>query len=195
MIVQHYAAVEKARTDFRSIPAEEQSPGLLRDGYGPIGKPIGTWITVPEGNPSWNEWCEGEGFALHGLAYLHEIVLADDALLHIARADQLDAFHRYYARDVWAEEGMSGNYTKYMVDWRRVQRETGKAGILIAPYFWAYRLGRMDAAEGDITNQVSDWYYGWDCASGCIWDAKAIVSVTCRPYHARDRRALELEEN
>jgi hypothetical protein len=25
------------------------------------------------------------------------------------------------------------------------------------------------------------WYYGWDCASGCIWDTSVIERVTLEP--------------
>lgn len=41
-------------------------------------------------------------------------------------------------------------------------------GIVIAPYLWSRRM------DGGL------WYYGWDCASGCIWDAAAVASVTAR---------------
>ena len=46
---------------------------------------------------------------------------------------------------------------KVMLD-RRVD------GIIIAPYQWYCRM-------------TVDWYYTWDCASGCIWNLDAIESV------------------
>lgn len=39
-------------------------------------------------------------------------------------------------------------------------------GIIIAPYLWERRL-----------NGGAMWYYGWDCASGCIWNPRAISEV------------------
>ena len=29
------------------------------------------------------------------------------------------------------------------------------------------------------------WYHGWDCASGCIWDLKAIDSINVRRSRAK----------
>jgi hypothetical protein len=57
----------------------------------------------------------------------------------------------------------SGNYL-YYIDWSKVAAK--HQGIIIAPYCYARRLTYHTA-----------WYYGWDCASGCIWDLKAIQSV------------------
>lgn len=37
----------------------------------------------------------------------------------------------------------------------------------ITPYCWPARM------DPDLI-----WYYGWDCASGCIWDASTIHQVT-----------------
>ena len=45
--------------------------------------------------------------------------------------------------------------------WPGVAAE-GWAGIEIAPYIWARRL-----------DGPARWYYGWDAASGCIWDPTA----------------------
>jgi hypothetical protein len=54
--------------------------------------------------------------------------------------------------------------TKNYINWRRVARKYH--GIVIAPYL---RELRFDEAVW--------WYYGWDCASGCIWNRKAIAGV------------------
>jgi hypothetical protein len=45
------------------------------------------------------------------------------------------------------------------IDWPRVAERFD--GVIIAPYQWKHRLELM-------------WYYGWDCASGCIWNARAV---------------------
>lgn len=39
-------------------------------------------------------------------------------------------------------------------------------GIIIAPYQWSCRY-----------DDRTFWYYGWDCASGCIWNLHAITDV------------------
>lgn len=51
------------------------------------------------------------------------------------------------------------------LDWRAIAAKCD--GIIISPYIWARRL-----------NGYSHWYHGWDCASGCIWNPRAIREVT-----------------
>jgi len=41
-------------------------------------------------------------------------------------------------------------------------------GIIIAPYIWQRRLS---------DNPDHFWYYGWDCASGCIWNTEVIEEI------------------
>jgi hypothetical protein len=48
------------------------------------------------------------------------------------------------------------------IDWARIQEQYG--GLIIAPYQWSVRLDFL-------------WYYGWDCASACLWDLTVIQSV------------------
>jgi hypothetical protein len=116
-----------------------------------LGKPVGLWVSVGE---AWKDWCEGEDFYTERLAHCQEIVLAANAnILRLSTAEDLDAFTERFkiADDAFAS-----------IDWSRVYGEY--QGIIIAPYIWARRL--------DLA-----WYYGWDCASGCIWDADAIAEV------------------
>ena len=51
------------------------------------------------------------------------------------------------------------------IDWPAVA--TDYPGLIIAPYQWSCRM-----------SEFTRWYYGWDCASGCIWNADAIARVT-----------------
>ncbi len=60
------------------------------------------------------------------------------------------------------------------VDWTRIASEY--QGIIIAPYVWECRL-----------NDSCNWYYGWDCASGCIWDAAAVALI--EPLQQREEKA------
>lgn len=55
----------------------------------------------------------------------------------------------------------------YTIDWFQVVRNF--PGIIIAPYLWERR-------NSNRSNWDSCWYYGWDCASGCIWDLRCIES-------------------
>lgn len=125
-------------------------------------KPSGLWVSV-DGPDDWRAWCEGEGWGLDRLRHRFVVTLTETArLLVITSPDELRAFD--------AEFGESGQRS-WHVAWDAVAREW--QGIIIAPYLWECRLS--DPA----------WYYCWDCASGCIWDASAIASValleTCVP--------------
>ena len=60
---------------------------------------------------------------------------------------------------------MNSVYDVYDIDWNRVAKKY--QGIIITPYIWERRL-----------TTTCTWYYGWDVASGCIWDNKAIKEIT-----------------
>ena len=50
------------------------------------------------------------------------------------------------------------------IDWAEVASKYD--GIIISPYQWSLRL-----------DMEMMWYYGWDCASGCIWNISAIKEL------------------
>lgn len=124
-------------------------------------KPNGLWISV-EGEKvgyNWKEWCESEKFHLNGLSHSYEIILKEDAkILHLKNADEIFEFTKKYplkTRD-W-----DADWDTYQLEWHEVKKEY--QGIIISPYQWHCRL-----------SLESNWYYGWDCSSGCIWDIKCI---------------------
>lgn len=138
---------------------------------GAPGKPNGLWVSV-EGEDDWLDWCSGEMPEWVNGRAITEIVLHDDAkVLKIESDAQLLAFHhrfgavpdyelQRYPRDMWAKQP----------HWRSVAETY--AGIIIAPYNWARRLDRE-----------TQWYYTWDCASGCIWNLDAIKECKEAGYH------------
>lgn len=121
------------------------------------GKPRGLWLS-DDSDHGWKTWCEGEEWGLGGLIHRAEFDV-DPTRVHLIRSDQeLLAFN--------ARFGVSGEHRWYHgIDWSAAASE--KSGIVITPYLWKMRL---DDRVG--------WYYGWDCASGCIWGADAIVRVS-----------------
>lgn len=122
-------------------------------------KPDGFWVSV-EGEMSWKEWCESEDWGLDRFDFDHEIVLSNDAnILHLCDIGQIDRFHKEYS------ECDNARFDSELIKWNRVAEDY--QGIIIAPYQWDRRLD----------GKVSDWYYGWDCASGCIWDETAIHDI------------------
>lgn len=129
-------------------------------------KPHGLWLSVEgEGSHGWRKWCEGEQWGLANLVYRHVVTLAPDAsvLTLDATRDILDFSKRFVA--VQAGYPPDLRDTTMFLNWPSVANEY--AGLIIAPYNWSLRL-----------DDRTSWYYGWDCASGCIWDHRAIANIT-----------------
>ena len=166
-----------------------------------IGKPHGFWVSdESRGAYGWRTWCRSEGFRPYGFRYEHHVELADNAkILYLRTAKDIDDFADEYKADSELNKTMAelphaewGGASIYEIDWKRVAKKYH--GIIITPYQWKQRLGRHM------------WYYSWDCASGCIWNARAIKSITMvkerkappKPTwqeEARDRRRLMHELN
>ena len=118
-------------------------------------KPRGLWLSV-DGEHSWEEWCESENFGIGPIR--HRVVLAPAAnILYCRDALDLDCLTERYGVEV---PGYS--WRRIAIEWHRIADEY--QGIIITPYIWERRL-----------HDAYLWYYGWDCASGCIWDAGAVA--------------------
>lgn len=135
---------------------------------GDFTKPVGLWVSV-EGEDDWPSWCRGEDFCVGSLTCAHQVTLNPDAtILHISSGVEIEKFHDIYAMPSEFHRGRGfaygGEKDYWGIDWNRVSTECD--GIIIAPYLWSHRL------SGAV-----NWYYGWDCASGCIWNLSAIDSI------------------
>ena len=116
-------------------------------------KPNGLWVSdESEGSDGWRSWCADNESRLGRNAFAIELAL-DASVLTLATPEAIREFDAEF-----------GTGDRYRVAWDRVAARW--QGILITPYQWSLRLSDVD------------WYYPWDCASGCIWDAAAIASVT-----------------
>lgn len=126
--------------------------------WGPCAKPNGLWVSaegVIADDWDWKRWCEAESFRLERLTYATEIHLKPDAdILRINNLGDFGALEEAF--------GLPDSRSKG-INWERVANLW--QGIIIAPYQWERRLSG------------SSWYYPWDCASGCIWDADAVTFV------------------
>ena len=117
-------------------------------------KPKGLWVSV-EGEDDWPTWCRSEEFALERLEIKTSIFLTPSAnILYINSMEELDAFSEEYHITLYGIQDW--------VDWNRVTSIFD--GVIIAPYQWPARMKHS-------------WYYGWYCASGCIWNLSAIKGV------------------
>lgn len=126
----------------------------------PFMKPRGFWISVEGNGDGWSDWCVGEQWGLSRLVIAHDVTLRSEAkILKITSADELDEFHWKYRQPL-----QSRRFDMEQIDWQPVADEF--QGIIIAPYIYERRL-----------SDNCFWYYGWDCASGCVWDAAAIEKI------------------
>lgn len=126
-------------------------------------KPTGFWVSVA-GEDDWPSWCRIEEFRDIDNSVRHEVAFSTAANLLIL--DTATAIH-----DFDSEYGvvLRGGLRGFSIDWPRLYGEYD--GIVIAPYQWSVR------------NSDLGWYYGWDCASGCVWNLHAVASVTPTPEH------------
>ncbi len=117
----------------------------------PCYKPQGLWFEV---DGDWQRWCKAEDWGKEWFVIEHFLEFDPARVLHLESAFTIDLFHERYAIPCGTLRlGLT-------IDWPRVADEY--AGIVIAPYCWERRMEYM-------------WYYGWDCASGCIWDLSIIT--------------------
>lgn len=112
-------------------------------------KPAGLWLS-DEDEFGWKEWCEGEQFRMECFEYAYQITLHDNNnVLFLRDENDLADLNRKYR----SPESEVVNW----VNWNKVMEDFD--GIVISPYQWSLRL------ESQFF-----WYYGWDCAGGCIWN-------------------------
>lgn len=153
----------------------------LYDPYRSSKKPEGLWISVEglKDDINWFDYCKDVDCNLSSLKYKHQITLHPEANIpYISNALQFEAFeHEFMTVNSQIshseEDGIRKFRThtpilqEYTIDWFKVVRNF--PGIIIAPYLWERR-------SSNRSNWCSHWYYGWDCASGCIWDLRCIQS-------------------
>lgn len=126
-------------------------------------KPHAFWVSV-KGEDDWPSWCKSEDFGMGNLGFRHVIALAPHAnILRLSSVRDIDDFDSLYASSQGAFSRRSG------IRWFEVAEQYD--GVIIAPYQWARRM------EG----QASEWYYGWDVASGAIWNTSILSISACEP--------------
>lgn len=145
MRLVHYSA--KGISKFTPTPLAKRG---ARDGGGVGDKPAGLWVSDDECDQNWLAWCVAEGFGLERLRVAQEVILRPNAsILCLGGAPDLDHFVDRYGAPLYP------GARHHWIDWEKVCAVYD--GVVITPYVWERRL------DGPI------WYYGWDCASGCLW--------------------------
>ena len=117
-----------------------------------LRKPKGLWYGI---NDSWIDWCASKEMDWV-YDHIHEVILDESKILKITNLDEFDDFEKEYG-DV--NPILAGMKT---IRFDKVAEKY--SGIEITPYLYERRLSSM-------------WYYGWDCASGCVWAQDAIKEI------------------
>lgn len=121
---------------------------VLQYNKGP--KPRGLWYAI---GTSWIDWVRNEMPDWEG-DYIYKLQLNSNNILFLKTYDDLVSFTQKYSDE------QSLDTTN--INWERVSNEY--SGIEINPY--------QSKARYDIL-----WYYGWDIASGCIWNKNALNTI------------------
>ena len=134
-------------------------------------KPWGLWYSVDE---HWEQWCASEmpewlNARRFAVTFGAENILRLDDPLAVLVFDE-----RYGCEENLG--GMGRSFWYHRIDWPRVCSEYD--GIEIAPYQWSLRM-----------DERVRWYYGWDCASGCVWRPRGMTLEPIGPYVAERTEA------
>lgn len=121
--------------------------------FRPMRKPRGLWLSVDSFKDGWADYLSSAHRFPDLLAYRATVVPAPNSrLLWLKNPQEIADFNTGFGE----RDGIGS-----LVRWDRVAEHF--QGIIIAPHCWTSRI----AVE-------TEWYYSWDCASGCVWDCNAI---------------------
>lgn len=121
-------------------------------------KPNGLWYCVGFGWLDFTTSDFQDFYTIGNRVYAFEISLEGLNVLKITSYEELVKFEEIYLAP---SENEYMKDKKFDIDWSKVAENYD--GIEIAPYIYKARMGHM-------------WYYGWDVASGCIWNTTNLKS-------------------
>lgn len=119
-------------------------------------KPMGLWYAVGFG---WLDFTTSEHTSFYeygNRVHAFEISLDGLNIFKITNYDELVKFEELYLVPGETKYSMNNNWD---INWAKVAENYD--GIEIAPYIYKARMGHA-------------WYYGWDVASGCIWNTSSL---------------------
>lgn len=153
---------------YSSAPLKRLDPNFdykIRCSVRMMSKPEGLWFSVESYNKDgWKDWCINEKFNADGFEFAYQLHLKQDAvILHLKTDDEIIAFSKVYCTYP-SGNPFNSEIDSWKVDWGLVRMKF--QCIIIAPYQFDCRF-----------HEQTMWYYGWDCASGCIWDISAIERI------------------
>lgn len=128
-------------------------------------KPKGLWYGF---GTSWIDWVRSEMPEWekdYSNVFLLEI--NENSVLQLGSKSDLIEFTKKYSPSHNNSSGQIKDisyFEKNMIDWSLVSKDY--SGIEINPYIYSARM-----------NELTNWYYPWDVASGCIWNQDGIKSI------------------
>jgi len=125
-------------------------------------KPKGLWVSV-EGPGDWKEWCNSENFRDVDKQLCYAIEVSDKVQV-LSTPESIAGLTKWLGKPPKCGRAQG-------MDWGLMAEYY--PGLIIAPCQDSLRFDR----QSDRWRTDCDWYYVWDCASGCIWDSSAIESI------------------
>jgi hypothetical protein len=119
-------------------------------------KPVGLWYGLGD---SWAEWVKYE-MPTRAQGYLYKLHVDMSKILVIRSVEELMDFTKEFGASIDTQNPLWA-LRNDMIDWPSVASQWN--GIEIAPYQYTCRL-----------SSETGWYYGWDVASGCIWNPYSV---------------------
>lgn len=159
MSLEHIAKIRPLiKPDDRIIMATKDLSQLnfpVKRGGFYIYKPKGLWYAI---GTEWLDWVESEMPDWAGDKF-YKIEITNKVL----QIDDKEKFVEFNKRYVEGNEEVSPRRRREGApNWPLLAMHY--SGVEIAPYQYEFRYSHM-------------WYYGWDVASGCIWDKSGIKSI------------------
>jgi len=129
-------------------------------------------------------------FRLETLRYRHPVTLLDASrILFLRNAKDIDRFTREFGRNL-------SSRIRFLQSAEEIDKFTPQSGIdlsgEIQKQFSNYIMWGEVAEKhsGIIVNPYSRarsraylWYYGWNCAGGCVWDTSVIrLGKPCKSF-------------
>jgi hypothetical protein len=121
-------------------------------------KPIGLWYGI---GTEWIDWTRSD---MPEWEYdnVFEVIINESNVLLINTLDEIKEFNDTYGVEDKRFANIFSDNSYHDIDWSKIAEKY--SGVEISPYMWPMR------------NELR-WYYGWDVASGCIWNSNGIKSI------------------
>jgi hypothetical protein len=148
--IQESDHITMLKKKFTVLPAISQKDSM---------KPNGLWYSC---GTEWIEWVLREMSDWVG-SYVYRLHINYGNMLKIDDAAGIDEVTKKYVNERMAHI-FPGHKSSIYIDWVKMAKDY--SGIEICPYQHSKRL-----------DPNSEWYYGWDVASGCVWNQSALAGV------------------